>query len=59
METEYLVLLFLLLQNDDDDDKEGRISANGVSGYTIHYTENRNDVGEFCILVPELWGLRL
>ena len=33
-------------------------SANGVSGYTIHYTENRN-VGEFCILVPELWGLRL
>ena len=58
LETRYLVSLFLILQNDDDD-KDGRISANGVSGCTVHYTEKRNDIGEFCTLVRELWGLRL
>ena len=52
------MLLFLILQNDNDD-KEGRISANGESGCMIHYTEKRNDVGEFCTLVRELLGLRL
>ena len=50
LETRYLLLLFLILQNDDD--KDGRISANGVSGCTIHYTEKRNDVGEFCTILP-------
>ena len=49
------MLLFLILQNDDDE-KEGRISAKGESGCTIHYTEKRNDVGEFCTLVRELEG---
>ena len=38
------MLLFLILQNDDEEN-EGRISANGESGCTIHYTEKRNDVG--------------
>ena len=55
LETRYPLLLFVILQ--DDDDKEGRIGTKVMSGFTRHYTEKRNDVGEFCTLqcVRTIW----
>ena len=49
-ETQYIMLLLFVILRDDDD-KEGRIGTNGMG----HYTEKRNDVGEFCTLVRELY----
>ena len=45
-ETQYLLLLFVILP---DENNEARIGANDVSGCTGHYTEKRNDVGEYHI----------